>query len=164
MAVAPGLFTPARADAALLATERQLLGGGQLGVKTLDPGDWAFRGEYSAGAKGEKAVAGGWNYHQGPEWLWPYGFYLRARLHFPPQPLAAADGARWASSSARRQWVLSRLARQRAHVEGSAEGALPELTNAGGGHCPDSCAVQAWSGATLLDALEDLRAAEAAGV
>jgi len=164
MAVAPGLFTPERAAGALAAVERQLIGEGQLGVKTLDPGDWAYRGDYAAGACGEKRVAGGWNYHQGPEWVWPYGAYLRARLRFPPPTLAApgGGGGRWASAAERRRWLLAALARHREHVDAAPEGALPELTNAGGRPCADSCTVQAWSGATVLDALEDLRAMEAA--
>jgi glycogen debranching enzyme len=170
MAVAPALFTPARAEGALAATERQLLGAAQLGVKTLDPGDWAFRGDYAAGAGGERQVAGGWNYHQGPEWLWPYGVYLRARLRFPPPALAApaaaaagggGGGGGWRSAAERRRWLLAALARHRAHVEAAPEGGLPELTNEGGAPCADSCTLQAWSGATLLDALEDLRAMEA---
>jgi glycogen debranching enzyme len=162
MAVAPALFTPARAAAALACSERQLLGEAQLGVKTLDPGDWAFRGVYAAGAGGERRVAGGWNYHQGPEWLWPYGAYLRARLRFPPPPLAAPGGTGWRSGVERRRWLLAALARHRAHLEEAPEGALPELTQAGGARCDDSCTAQAWSGATILDALEDLRAMEAA--
>jgi hypothetical protein len=58
------------------------------------------------------------------------------------------------------------LALRRLHVLYAAvavhvpEGALPELTHAGGGFCAASCAVQAWSGATLLDALHDAHALE----
>ena len=149
MVVAPSLFTPSRADAALCAIERALLGGdAQLGVKTLDPDDWAFRGAYNNAAQSDRTTAHGWNYHQGPEWLWPYGFYLRARMRFPPR------GA-WPSYTDMRRWVHARLARQRVHLESSAEGALPELTQAGGARCADSCVAQAWSSATLLDALHD---------
>ena len=149
MAVAPALFTPAHAQAALTSAERSLVSIGSLGVKTLDPADWAFRGNYDNNAEGDKATAKGWNYHQGPEWLWPYGYYLRARLHFP------ARGA-WASFDEARRWLHARLARHRAHVESSPEGGLPELTQAGGAHCPASCVVQAWSSGTILDALHDL--------
>ena len=58
--------------------------------------------------------------------------------------------------------MASVFAAHRAHVEAAPEGGLPELTNAGGRHCADSCSLQAWSGATVLDALEDLRLMEAA--
>jgi len=33
---------------------------------------------------------------------------------------------------------------------------LPELTNANGAFCEDSCRAQAWSIATILDAVNDL--------
>jgi glycogen debranching enzyme len=172
MAVAPELFDARRAARALATFEARLLG--RLGAKTLDAADWAFRPNYSSGAEAaaDRATVGGWNYHQGPEWLWPVGYFLRARLRFPPNGRALPDDpaggdglgpspARpWPSGADARRWVYARLAEHRRHVEESAEGALPELTHAGGGFCAASCAVQAWSGATLLDALHDAHALE----
>lgn len=163
MAVAPALFTPARAQTALAAAERQLLGERQLGVKTLDPSDWAYRPHYDNASDSDAATGRGFNYHCGPEWLWPYGYYLRARMSFPPPRLAApAPGPHgapaWATPAAARRWVFARLARQRAHMESSPDMGLPELTNADGAFCRDSCWSQAWSSATLLDALFDLHA------
>jgi glycogen debranching enzyme len=173
MAVAPGLFSPGRAAVALAAAERQLLGcaRGQMGVRTLDPSDWAYRGDYTNKESDDRATAAGWNYHQGPEWLWPMGYYLRARMHFAPQPLveravlhpasassaSAAPGAKpvqW-DSAQRLQWLLSQLAEQRRWLETSPDAGLPELTNSNGSHCAASCRVQAWSSATLLDAFWD---------
>ena len=91
MAVAPELFDARRAARALATFEARLLG--RLGAKTLDAADWAFRPNYSSGAEAaaDRATAGGWNYHQGPEWLWPVGYFLRARLRFPPNGRALPD-------------------------------------------------------------------------
>ncbi|RVE47316.1 hypothetical protein evm_008053 [Chilo suppressalis] len=146
MAVAPDLFDPKRAWLALDNVERLLLG--PLGVKTLDPGDWAYRGDYDNSNDGaDPSVAQGYNYHQGPEWVWPFGFYVRARLAF------AHDNGKLARTVAA---GYAALAPHAAELRASPWRGLPELTNAGGAYCADSCRSQAWSSATVLEALHAL--------
>lgn len=150
MAVAPDLFEPRHAWLALDAVERHLLG--PLGLKTLDPADLAYRPDYdNADDSDDPTVAHGFNYHQGPEWLWPLGFYLRARLQF-----AQANGAAARTLGD----VLRALGPLAAEVETSPWRGLPELSNAGGAYCAYSCRSQAWSAAAVLEVLHDLRRAQ----
>jgi glycogen debranching enzyme len=42
----------------------------------------------------------------------------------------------------------------RRHIQNDPWAGLPELTNADGQYCSDSCNTQAWSASTMLDFLE----------
>ncbi|GAA5992110.1 hypothetical protein JCM11641_003527, partial [Rhodosporidiobolus odoratus] len=150
MTVAPELFTPKYALDALAVLEANLVG--PLGVKTLDPADQDYRGYYdNANDSWDKHVAKGWNYHQGPEWVWPIGYFLRAHLIFDAQA-----GAGKTDLNSTFHHIYSILSRHRSHIARDPWAGLPELTNENGNYCHDSCRTQAWSGSTILDALDDM--------
>ena len=75
MAVAPELFKPAHARQCLEVVEKVLMTEGGMGIKTLDPSDKHYNGDY---VNSDNTC--GFNYHQGPEWVWPVGFFLQAKL------------------------------------------------------------------------------------
>ncbi|BGP12177.1 hypothetical protein JCM10213_004743 [Rhodosporidiobolus nylandii] len=151
MAVAPELFTPKYALDALAVLEANLVG--PLGVKTLDPADPDYRGIYdNSNDSDDWHVAKGRNYHQGPEWVWPIGYFLRAHLIFDSQV-----GAGKADLASTFHHIYSILSRHRSHIAHDPWAGLPELTNENGGYCHDSCRTQAWSGSTILDALDDMK-------
>lgn len=86
-------------------------------------------------------MSNGFNYHNGPEWLWPTGFYLQARLKFITEHDSEIIQIN--------HW----LSEHYKHLVDSDWFGLPELTNSNGKHCRDSCPIQAWSHATLLELL-----------
>lgn len=148
MVVAPELFTVERAWEALEVAEKKLLG--PLGMKTLDPDDMVYCGVYDNALDNDNYnLARGFNYHQGPEWLWPVGYFLRAKLHFAKK---LGEDAYNATITL----VKNILSRHYTHLERSPWKGLPELTNENGQYCPFSCETQAWSLATVLEVLHDL--------
>lgn len=81
MTVAPELFDPQHAITALKVYDKVLRS--PLGVKTLDPADLQYRPYYDNANDGDDpAIAKGLNYHNGPEWGWPLGYFLRAYFYF----------------------------------------------------------------------------------
>jgi len=148
MTVAPELFDPSHALAALELADIHLRG--PLGMKTLDGADAQYRGYYdNSNDSDDAAIAKGRNYHQGPEWGWPLGYFLRAHLHFALVNDQDQDDVT--------HQLLATLLRSREHIRSDPWAGLPELTNRDGAFCHDSCASQAWSSSTLLDFLDDVR-------
>jgi len=145
LAVAPELFLKEHARKALNNFENVLVS--SLGVRTLDPSDWNYNGDYNnADDSDNPKTAHGFNYHNGPEWLWPLGYYLRARLLFFDE---AEDKTV--------KFILNKLSKHFEEIQRTEWYGLPELTNSNGSYCSDSCRIQAWTHATLLDVLYDLQ-------
>ncbi|KAL4866071.1 hypothetical protein BDV12DRAFT_173429 [Aspergillus spectabilis] len=149
MVVAPELFTPSKALATLALADSVLVG--PLGMATLDPSDLNYRPDYfNSEDSTDFATSKGRNYHQGPEWVWQRGYFLRALLHF--------DLVRRETPAERTeafQQVTRRLEGCKQALRESPWKGLTELTNKNGAHCEDSSPTQAWSAGCLLDLYYD---------
>ncbi|EDO18360.1 hypothetical protein Kpol_1013p31 [Vanderwaltozyma polyspora DSM 70294] len=156
MAVAPELFVPDHAAYAVRMADKILRG--PIGMRTLDPSDYNYRPYYiNSEDSTDFATSKGRNYHQGPEWTWCYGYFLRAYHHFEfiSNPFAQSE-CKTKPSSLLFQQLYERLEHHRALIASSPWAGLPELTNKDGAVCNDSCPTQAWSTGCLLDLVFDL--------
>lgn len=167
MTVAPQLFNPERALDALEISDSVLRG--PTGMATLDPSDLNYRPHYNNSEdSNDFATSKGRNYHQGPEWLWPTGFFLRALLKFDLMRRATKEGRTEAF-----QQVTRRLEGCKKAIQESPWAGLTELTQKNGEFCADSVSVtrstapldasdnvkqsptQAWSAGCLIDLFSD---------
>lgn len=157
MVVAPELFTVENAWAALNVAEEVLMG--PLGMRTLDPRDWAYCGDYIVNEDScDPNKAHGFNYHNGPEWLWPLAYFLRAKLYFA----AKLDRQQKGILRDTVDFINNTLCRHYQELMHSPWKSLPELTNTDGSYCRDSCRAQAWSDGCILEVLYDLERVECA--
>jgi glycogen debranching enzyme len=132
MTVAPDLFTPERALLALKVADDVIRG--PTGMATLDPLDLNYHPYYNNSEDSDNfATSKGRNYHQGPEWLWPTGFFLRALLKFDLMRRKTAV-ERLESF----QQVTRRLTGCKQAIKDNPWKGLAELTNKNGSFCADS--------------------------
>ncbi|OAF68493.1 hypothetical protein A3Q56_03738 [Intoshia linei] len=124
---------------------------GTLGIKTLDKTDPDYRGSYDMQDSSDTNTACGFNYHQGPEWLWLTGYYCMARL---------ITSKNYSIQMKRREYMVDALmevdffiSRWHKHLDASEWKGVPELTNKQGEYCPHSCSSQLWSVATMMEAV-----------
>ena len=134
MTVAPDLFEPQHAMHALCVADAVLRG--PTGMATLDPADLNYRPYYRNSEDSDDfATSKGRNYHQGPEWLWPTGFFLRALLKFDLQRRDPNDSEGRTEAF---QQVTRRLIGCKQMIDRSVWAGLTELTNKNGEECADS--------------------------
>lgn len=121
LANAEGLLADTVQQDALSIVSDKLLGSTQLGIKTLDPLDADYDANYLPEREINGKSAKGFNYHQGPEWLWPVGYYFSSYMHLHRCSYPESF-----------KWVLGRMYNHRLLMETTASSALPELTNENG--------------------------------
>lgn len=154
MCVAPELFTPELALTAINNADRIIRG--PVGMRTLDPLDYNYRPYYNNSIDNDDfATSKGRNYHQGPEWVWNYGYFLRAFLYF--HFATNNEGSKARTPSIELFTLLNdRIQHHIQWIKESPWAGLTELTNKDGDLCNDSSPTQAWSSSCLLDLYYDL--------
>uniref|UniRef100_A0A5S6R4Q9 Glycogen debranching enzyme n=1 Tax=Trichuris muris TaxID=70415 RepID=A0A5S6R4Q9_TRIMR len=149
--LAPELFNLDHAEIAIEQAKKELLS--RLGMKTLTDRDWSYNGDYiNSDDSDDPKRAKGFNYHNGPEWCWPFGYFVRAKLTVA-RLRRAANPVGWKNTVSEVQQLMGPMWK---HLQQSAWFSLPELTNKGGAYCADSCEAQAWSVGCLLEVFYDL--------
>ena len=145
LAIAPELFDKNHAIKFIKVAEQFLVVKNCIGIRTLDYTDKNYNGNYEVSDDSDNYhTAHGLNYHNGPEWVWPSGFYLMSKMNFND----IGDEIFMD--------LCKRLIPFEIYIQKDKWSGLPELTNKDGAYCQGSCPTQAWSIATLIEALDEL--------
>lgn len=145
IACAPELFSKKNAFLYLSWVEEMLIEEESIGIKTLDRIANEYVGKYDNSDDSENIkTAQGYSYHNGPEWVWLYGFFVKA--------FVAMGGE---SKNFRLEQYMSYFTNHKTYIRNNEWISLPELTNQNGDFCEFSCPSQAWSTAAVLEACYD---------
>ncbi len=99
-------------------------------------------------------TAHGFSYHMGPEWVWLMGYFIRAVLLFRKFS-SSSEMEEYSCSAQPGRSIMRMLDGHRKHIAASPWMSLPEMTDAHGQENPHGCPAQAWSVATIIDAMYD---------
>ena len=144
MAIAPELFNKEHAIKFMKLSEEFLVQKNCVGIRTLDYMDKNYNGDYlNDNDSNNYHLAHGFNYHNGPEWVWPVGFYLIANTHF------------YDLKENIYSIICKKLIPFQTYIKNDKWSGLPELTNKNGSLCPGSCNTQAWSVSTIIEAVDE---------
>ena len=143
LAIAPELFEKEHAIKFMKLSEDFLLVKNCIGIRTLDYTDKNYNGDYYPdNDSNDYHLAHGLNYHNGPEWVWPAGFYLMSKINFNDLKENIFED------------ICQRLIPFEKYIINDSWSGLPELTNKDGKFCPGSCNTQAWSISTIIEAVD----------
>ena len=84
------------------------------------------------------------NLIKGPEWVWIFGYYIIAKLNLCNDHDTIMK-------------MYSLLIPHSKHITKNEWRGIPELMNKDNTICPGSCNTQAWSIATILEALHEIK-------
>ena len=144
MSIAPELFNKEHAKKFLDLCEKNLFVFNSLGIRTLDKNNKNYNGNYNPeNDSNDFNSALGFNYHNGPEWVWVNNCYFMSLLNF-------FDKEEVKEKLDKYLFVFYR------HIINCEWGGLPELTNQNGNQCKSGSFTQAWSVATFIEVLDKL--------
>ena len=147
MTVAPELFDKEHAIKCIEVAEKHLVVKDCVGIRTLDDQDKNYNGHYVLSDDSNNyRTAHGFNYHNGPEWVFPFGYYLHSKILFN----------NYKDKKELIDTICKKVLPCEKYIEEDDWCGLPELTNKDGALCPGSCNTQAWSIGTVLDAVDNL--------
>ena len=146
LSISPELFKKSHAMKFMKLAEEFLVVKNCMGIRTLDKNDNDYNGNYEQNDNENFNLANGYNYHNGPEWVFLSGFYLMSKMIFNE----------YNSKEELLIDISKKLVPFERYIKDDIWSGLPELTNKDGYYCESGCNTFTRSVATLLEVLYEL--------